>query len=570
MTWLCVRTVLLVCFHVTAHIVLSTFAFVRMGCANSKAEDIKEARILCKKGCAKFDERPAEARVLFERAERLFDASTLKEPIEGIKRQHENLEACRKKIRLCKEKEQAEVPADNGDTPVAEVPVDSSDTAAVKRMRSKYELHRAILSDQPDAEILSLIHPASAKVTASIVARRDNLTVGSALPLHAAAQYDSEVVVRALLESNPTAAKVKVRYVGKPPQFSTLLPLHLAARESASVAVIRMLLEVHPAAINCEARVFGMGSVLPLHVAANFNRSAAVVSTLVAAYPEAARQKIRVSESDGYHAYSSRSPFRHGCDGLLPLFFAVASNHQSAEVVSVLIAAYPDAVKEPVNGLGGSKPSRMLPLHCAAKGGSTAVISELIAAYPEALNARCWGVPYIYPSDGVTPLHLAAKCNSSEKVSVIIAANPAALRAVDDSGNMPLHYAAGSYERGHTGEDELESVVRVLLQACPDAARHRNKDGDFAVHLAGKNQYARPSLVAMLEEANPSAAEIRRIRNRYCEYRNFDFEADRQRQMRSAAGLEQLDYNRRHQTAVHMNMTHNTTMYNAWNVGPYA
>jgi len=202
---------------------------------------------------------------------------------------------------------------------------------------------------------------------------------------------------------------------GEAEPFSGMLPLHLAAGNRATPAVVAALVAARPGAASVRDR---MGR-LPLHLAAEpsvrhggggvvrgaparlpaHKAAAAVVAALLAAHPDGAQTK------DGF--------------GKLPLHLA-AADRASVELVTALLAAHPGGAKEK-DAFG------KLPLHLAAAG----------KAEPDAREGK-----------------LASQTRHKLLVRTLLAAHPEGVEAKDNYGNRPLDLAA----RNHASE----SVVKIL------------------------------------------------------------------------------------------------------------
>jgi Ankyrin repeats (many copies)/Ankyrin repeat len=98
------------------------------------------------------------------------------------------------------------------------------------------------------------------------------------------------------------------------------LPLHVACKLKQPLAVIDLLVQQHPNAIN-EANGNGY---LPLHLACAFNRSIEMVDFLVQQNPDTTKEK----NSDGY----------------LPLHLACAGGGQSLKVIQLLVQLQPNHI----------------------------------------------------------------------------------------------------------------------------------------------------------------------------------------------------------------------------------
>jgi hypothetical protein len=117
--------------------------------------------------------------------------------------------------------------------------------------------------ERPDAEVLPLITPESARARGGW---------GEATPLHEAAWNSSSVaVVQKLLAAYPEAASATNK--------NGYTPLHVAVRRNRSLAVVQALLAANPEAAMAKDR----GGWLPLHYAARYRQSVAVAQALLAA-----------------------------------------------------------------------------------------------------------------------------------------------------------------------------------------------------------------------------------------------------------------------------------------------
>jgi len=221
---------------------------------------------------------------------------------------------------------------------------------------------------------------------------------------------------------------------------------------------------------------------LPLHLALENKATFEVISALLAAYPEA------VKEKDKY--------------GRFPLHSA-AENKATFEVISALLTAYPEAAKE-------KDDDGKLPLHHAVVSEAMfEVISALLTAYPEAVKEKdkdgslpfCYAVVSeatvevisalltAYPEAAkekasylrMLPLHLALENKATfEFIFALLTAYPGAAKEKDILGRLPLHYAA---LHGATVE-----VISALLTAYPEALKEKDKWGRFPLHSAVENK----------------------------------------------------------------------------------
>jgi ankyrin repeat protein len=140
---------------------------------------------------------------------------------------------------------------------------------------------------------------------------------------------------------------------------------------------------------------------------------------------------------------------------------------------------------------------RNVPLHLAARAGSTAVVRLLMDQWPQGLVAA----DFVRSN---TPLHVAASAGKLDSIRVMVEHFPAAIRAKNRDGDTPLHVAArvGSTDivrllTKHWPDGVMTAntvyadtplhvaaevgkldAIRVMLEHCPAAIRVKNKNGD--------------------------------------------------------------------------------------------
>ncbi|CAE8594078.1 unnamed protein product, partial [Polarella glacialis] len=124
-------------------------------------------------------------------------------------------------------------------------------------------------------------------------------------------------------------------------------------------------------------------------------------------------------------------------------------------------------------------------------GASAEVLSLLLAAHPEAATEK-------HPLEGWTPLHYAERL-SADSVRLLIDRCPGAARERDADGTLPLHWAAE-----HNAPVE---IVRQLLEANREAASQRDDCGRLPVKLAIDNECSQ-ELLALLCVASPEAFAV--------------------------------------------------------------
>lgn len=285
-------------------------------------------------------------------------------------------------------------------------------------------------------------------------------------PLHCAIDAGaSEEIVSLLIASDPARCLVKTApgdYGGN----SANTPLHLISSKTPASAV-RALLRVAPAA----ASTANTDECLPLHRAVAAGCSMEVFNVLLDAHLPAVSAKDKLGRFPLHHALLT-APSESG-----------GASERASEVVSALVHANRSACASPV-----SETSR-LPLHLAvANGHSAEVVSLLLDAFPSAVSAL--------DSEGLAPVHLFGKQSSVAVVEALLSACLTAASIETSKGSLPLHQAVSRCVP--------PAAIQALVRANPAAARHANADGNLPLHLLHADTSA--DAVHMLLEANPAAA----------------------------------------------------------------
>ena len=233
-------------------------------------------------------------------------------------------------------------------------------------------------------------------------------------------------------------------------------PLHLAASYSNSVAMVRKLAELHPAALGAK----NSNGDTPLHLAARYSNIVAV-RVLAELYPAA----LDANNSNGD----------------TPLH--VAARYSNIVAVRVLAELHPAALD--ANNSNGDTP-----LHVAARySNSVAMFRELAELHPAALGAK--------NRKGDTPLHVAARySNIVAMVRELVDLYPAALDAKNSNGDTPLHMAARY--------SNIVAMVRVLAELHPEALDANNSNGDTPLHVAARCSNS-VAIVKELAHLHPAA-----------------------------------------------------------------
>src|SRR5437868_4170279 len=80
--------------------------------------------------------------------------------------------------------------------------------------------------------------------------------------------------------------------------------------------------------------------------------------------------------------------------------------------------------------------------------------------------------------DGQLALHAAVQQGSPQVVRLILEAYPEAARHADDEGDIPLNFVFMSWG------DRQREIIPMLLEAWPDSVRHVSALGDLPLHCA--------------------------------------------------------------------------------------
>eukprot|EP01031_Cornospumella_fuschlensis_P036417 gene36416-44176_t len=214
---------------------------------------------------------------------------------------------------------------------------------------------------------------------------------------------------------------------------------------------------------------------LPLHVYM-YQRSvqADIVKILLAAYPESA------SIQDGAE--------------IIPLFLAVMRDDADSEVVRLLCQAFPAGPRTP-------NKSSCLPLHfaCNRAWPSHAVIRILLKRHPEACMHRS--------SYGALPIHvLSGACRDAQVFSMLLAACKECVFERDRQGRTPLHLAVLRVAR--RGQELREQLQREKdwmdaeekdAKQRPDDAEDNDANGDSSDEEDASNS-ASSSAAALLPQ----------------------------------------------------------------------
>jgi ankyrin repeat protein len=130
-----------------------------------------------------------------------------------------------------------------------------------------------------------------------------------------------------------------------------------------------------------------------------------------------------------------------------------------------------------------------LPLHAACSFQATAdVVEVLLKAYPGGVSQP--------NSAGNLPIHQAAMWQAPlETVQLLLTRHPHGATERNQYGSLPLHLAASN--------QASPDVVRLLVDSYPDALHLQNDDGMTPLDLAVADESANEAVIAMLEGRPP-------------------------------------------------------------------
>eukprot|EP00984_Skeletonema_dohrnii_P029626 scaffold20381_cov75-Skeletonema_dohrnii-CCMP3373.AAC.5 len=88
-------------------------------------------------------------------------------------------------------------------------------------------------------------------------------------------------------------------------------------------------------------------------------------------------------------------------------------------------------------------------------------------------------------------------------IQLLVDAAPDFIRRVDSHGRMPLHNLCMSRQ---LDERAALEILELLIEKCPEAARHGNNNGCLLIHLAGG--WKSPEFCSILIKAHPGSERI--------------------------------------------------------------
>ena len=183
-------------------------------------------------------------------------------------------------------------------------------------------------------------------------------------------------------------------------------------------------------------------------------------------------------------------------DGNLPLHSACEQSAPSAQVISLLVDAFPAGLK--VKDKQGN-----LPLHSAIERGDIVPISVLqtmVSLHPGATKLK--------DKEGNTALHSACETrtlNLSAIVKMLLDADEelVAPKTPDRDGNLPLHSACEK-------RDPLMEVITMLVDAFPGALEKKDKQGNLPLHSAlERGDIMSTAVIEKMLSAYPEATKVK-------------------------------------------------------------
>ena len=259
--------------------------------------------------------------------------------------------------------------------------------------------------------------------------------------------------ITALLDDDPESVH----------QFNSrgMLPLHIACREGASLAVIQALVRVWPESVQCPTH--NKQQMLPLHLVCRYHAGRASERMRVLRYL--------------LEAYATAAQVANG-PGNLALHLALQNYFCTLPVVQLLVQTYPESVRT-VND------QHRLPLHIACG-----------HQYMKRVTKKCSSKTKTRTSDRDDREN---SCRSSDVIQYLLQQYPAGAQVLDRAGTLPLHAAIQGYQ--------TPSTIRLLLEACPEAIAHADGSGRTALHLAVSRAAPHLETVKLLLTEHPAAAE---------------------------------------------------------------
>eukprot|EP01036_Dinobryon_divergens_P022626 gene22625-30900_t len=277
------------------------------------------------------------------------------------------------------------------------------------------------------------------------------------------------------------------------------MPLHLAARDSNSIAMVRELAQLYPAALEMK----NIDGNTPLHLPVGYSDSVEIVRELASLSPAAlvtmnaaGRTPLAmvttydISEVHGkLQVLLEAAPQAAGIacssdNNNLPLH-QILERTMTPEMMAMVFAAYKDAVNIPDD-------KGWLPIHIAAQCAPVDIL-KLIA------EEKMSNLSVILPSDG-SAAHIAVYGRRLNNLRYIHAMMPELLLSVDDSNRTPLHDLIQeddfdvSLRHLSSPLSDASDVLRFLLRHCPSLASAKDSDDNtLFISLESKVDLGRPA-----------------------------------------------------------------------------
>jgi ankyrin repeat protein len=300
------------------------------------------------------------------------------------------------------------------------------------------------------------------------------------MALWASAEYE---IIRYVAQQNPVALRMG--------DHSGRLPLHLAVIYRSPLAVVRMLVKMHPHALQEAIDDERWRGHLPLHCAfindyaedgedgerivVGRHGRPDVTMFLIQQHPEAVRSRT--------------------ANGHLPLHLAFANDdgnpwvpeegmvddQQTApiEVVGALLKTWPESIFE-------TDHRGRLAMHLACRSALTspAVVRRLVEAWRESLRRRD-------VAQGDLPIHHAIRCGMPHGIiEFLVNEAPRSVREPTCHGHLALHVLV-RFARQHWSPEQALALVQLLLSRDHSAVRYKGgggkgegDEGSLPLHVA--------------------------------------------------------------------------------------
>ena len=237
------------------------------------------------------------------------------------------------------------------------------------------------------------------------------------------------------------------------------------------------------------------GGLLPLHCGLINGTATESLMPVLNAYPEGVRENAYMLNSAGYP-----------CSEELPIVVGIRNGRAAADTLLAVFQAFPDAALGDSDLLVSGNPTyekQATLLHYAMVYKAPGQLVDAVGKkHPEAAKQ--------HNGSNNTPLRCGMEHQAPVgAVAAVLKAWPDAAKEVHPkSGMLPLHSGlAGNPDEYHPGGQVAEAVIAVL-NAHPEAAKHRDKFGKTPLHYAIENA-APAKLVAAVQDAWPEAKQVR-------------------------------------------------------------